>query len=370
MIASIQDRPFEQENRMEPEPMIVDAATLSEIVRSLSENLRAYYVFPGIAEQVCIRLEKGLEAGEYTQVTEGEILALALTIHMQEVTHDEHLWVRWHPDPLPEQDSQLRNNPAWMEERLAEAKLDNYGLHKVERLPGNVGYLDIRYFHRPAWGGDTAVAAMNFLANTQALIIDLRQCEGGYPGMTALFCSYLFGEEPVHLDSIYWRDEDVTQQYWTLACVPGQRFGNKPVYALISKSTFSAGEQFAYVLQAQQRAILVGERTDGGAHPGACYRIHPNFEAFIPVGRSINPVTGTDWEGCGVAPDVPVAREQTLDVAYRMALEAILARLDEAPAGTFKALAEEVKTALRKVPNFDDSRQVKPTVRRLNPENG
>lgn len=332
---------------MSNDPVVLDTTTHTELVRSLSERLKACYVFPDIAEEICIRLQKHYEDGEYADITEGEFLALALTVHMQEVNHDEHLWVRWHPEPLPDDDGPLRHNPEWIAERQQEAKLDNYGLHKVERLPGNVGYIDIRYFHRPAWGGDTAAAAMSFLANANALIIDLRQCAGGYPGMIALISSYLFGEEPVHLDSIYWRDEDVTQQYWTLPYVPGKRFGDKPVYVLIGKATFSGGEGFAYNLKTRQRATLVGEKTDGGAHAGASYRLHPHFEVFIPVGRTINPITGANWEGSGVTPDVLVPKEQAFKAAYTMALKSIIASLGESPCGPFKALAEEAQTALK-----------------------
>ena len=64
----------------------------------------------------------------------------------------------------------------------------NFGFEKVERLEGNVGYLDLRGFHRAEVGGDTAAAAMNFLANTDALIIDLRKNGGGAPDMVALIC--------------------------------------------------------------------------------------------------------------------------------------------------------------------------------------
>jgi C-terminal processing protease CtpA/Prc len=290
-----------------------------------------------------------LAEGDYADAEEGELFALALTLHLQEVSHDEHLWVRWHPEPLPEQEGQLRQNQAWQEAQRLQASLDNYGLYRVERLPGNIGYLGIHYLQRPNWGGDTAAAAMNFLSNTQALIIDLRQCTGGYPGMIALMCSYLFGEEPVHLDSIYWRDDDKTQQYWTLPFVPGKRYVEKPVYVLVSKVTFSAGEGFAYILQSRQRATLLGEKTDGGAHPGASYRLHPHFEAFIPIGRGTNPVTGTDWEGTGVLPDIVLPQAQAFTAAYRMALKAALAGLGDSPTGARLTLKEEVQKALQEL---------------------
>ena len=188
---------------------------------------------------------------------------------------------------------------------------------------------------------------MNFLANANALILDLRKCTGGYPGMIALISSYLFGEEPLHLSSIYWRDEDLTQQYWTLPYVPGKRFGNIPVYVLISKVTFSGGEEFANILKTRQRATLLGDQTDGGAHPGTTYYLHPHFEVFIPIGRTINPVSGTDWEGSGVMPDISIPQEQAFKAAYYMALKSIIASLGESPAGAFKALGEEAQAAFK-----------------------
>ncbi len=195
----------------------LDIATRQEIIQHLSEKLRKYYIFPDVAEQICQRLQNHLEDGEYTDITEGEFFAYALTTHLHEVNHDEHLWVRWYSDPLPDDEGSLLQNEERLVELRQEALLDNYGFHKVERLPGNVGYVAIRYFHRPLGGsGDTAVSAMNFLTHTNALIIDLRQCQGGSPGMVALLSSYLFAGEPIHLNSLYWREEDFTQQYWTL----------------------------------------------------------------------------------------------------------------------------------------------------------
>ncbi len=188
---------------------------------------------------------------------------------------------------------------------------------------------------------------MDFLAHTQAMIIDLRQCTGVFSGKIVLICSYLFSEEPIHLVSFYWGNEDTTQQYWTLPYVPGKRFVDKPVYVLTSDVTFSSGEMFAFILQNRQRATLIGEKTDGGAHAGASYRLHTHFEVFIPIGLSIDPLTGTNWEGSGVIPDIIVPQEQAFKVAYRMALESILARQGESPSGPFGALVKEAQQALQ-----------------------
>jgi hypothetical protein len=331
---------------MDTNPAIIDAATQKQIIDHLSAKLRACYILPNVADQIGIYLQGCWQTGEYKDLTEGNLFALALTMHLQEVSHDEHLWVRWHVETLPDDEGQLRLNPAWQEHRQLEARLANYGFYRLERLAGNIGYLDIHYFHRPEWGGDTVLSAMNFLSHTQALIIDLRQCVGGYPGMVALLCSYLFREEPIHLASIYWRDEDSTQEFWTHTSLEGQRYGEKGVYVLTSRVTFSGGEMFADILQSHKRATIIGEKTDGAAHAGASYRIHPHFEAFIPIGRTINPLTGTNWEGCGVNPDICVPKERAFEVAYKLALQSILAELGTPCSAPLLDLVAEAQTAL------------------------
>ncbi len=320
--------------------------TKVEVIAALTEKLTACYVFPELAEQIGAHLHKRLQDGEFDTLNSGSLFALALTMQLQEVNHDEHLWVSWHSQALLDDADTLRLDPTWQAARQEESRQDHYGVHKLERLAGNVGYLDIRYFHRPAWGGEAVVEAMKYLSSTAAVIIDVRNCTGGYPGMVALVCTYLFDEEPLLLDSIYWRDNDLTQQYWTLPYVPGRRFPDTPVFLLTSKKTFSAGEEIAFILQTRKRALIIGEKTDGGAHPGAPFRISPHFEAFIPIGRSISPITGSDWEGIGVTPDIPVPSEQSFNRAYQLALQRVLAEVKDSKSEPQQRLAKEAQKAL------------------------
>ena len=111
--------------------------------------------------------------------------------------------------------------------------------------------------HPLDWGGDTASAAMNSITGTNVLIIDLRKCRGGDPGMVCFLLTYFFGVERVHLNDFYLRKGSITEQYWTLPDVPGKRFGEKPVYILTSAETFSGGEEFAYDLKALKRATVI-----------------------------------------------------------------------------------------------------------------
>lgn len=328
----------------------ISSTTLKEVIHSLSDKLRAYYIFPEIAEQICERIKRYNAEGQYRDITEGDFLAYALTTHMQEVNQDKHLWVRWHAEPLPNHDGSLLKNKVRIEELKQKAKLENYGMHRVERLPGNIGLIDIRYFYRPSWGsGETITAAMNLLANMSAIIIDLRSCLGGNPSSVVLVSSYFFGEEPVHLNTLYWRENDQTEQYWTLPYIPGSRIIEQPVYILTSEKTFSAGEEFSYNLQALERATIIGEATGGGAHPGSSYRLHPHFEAFIPNGRAINPITKDNWEGVGVQPDIPVPTDKAFETAYRHSLRSVMDQIKQPKTKPMMMLMEETRTALQQM---------------------
>jgi C-terminal processing protease CtpA/Prc len=165
---------------------------------------------------------------------------------------------------------------------------------------------------------------MALLVDTKALVIDLRHCGGGDPESVMLFASYLY-DKPTHLNDVYWRDENRTEQRWTQASVVGTKYGEaRKVYLLTSGDTFSGCEDFAYALKNNKRATLVGETTGGGAHAGGPHRLDAHFMMFVPSGRPINPVTHTDWEGVGVAPDIKASAKNALDVAQVAALKAMI----------------------------------------------
>jgi C-terminal processing protease CtpA/Prc len=188
-------------------------------------------------------------------------------------------------------------------------------------------------------GGDTVAATMNFVANTDYLIFDLRDNGGGDPAMVRLICSYLFGDKSVHLNDLYMRKENKTEEYWTIPNVPGKKFLDKDVYVLTSNRTFSGAEEFSYNLKNLKRATIIGETTGGGAHPGDFERLTDHFGAFVPVGRAINPITKTNWEGTGVEPDIKVPRDQALKTAYLNALNKAYE----------KAKDENLKTNIKRV---------------------
>jgi C-terminal processing protease CtpA/Prc len=200
----------------------------------------------------------------------------------------------------------------------------NCAFEKVEWLPSNIGYLKFNGFADPEICGPTVAAAMGFLANVDALIIDLRNNGGGSPEMVAYVCSYLFTER-THLNDLYNRKEDKTTEFWTKD-VPGPRLAKQPVLVLTSKRTFSGAEEFTYNLKNLKRATIIGETTGGGAHPVSGHRIDDHFMIGVPDARAINPITKTNWEGTGVEPDIKVPASDALEVAKKMAAEQIRKR--------------------------------------------
>jgi Peptidase family S41/N-terminal domain of Peptidase_S41 in eukaryotic IRBP len=302
-----------------------------EIVTKALELLRANYVFPEQAEQAATAIEARLAAGEYDHLDE-ITLTERLTSHLQEITGDKHLRVVLGGGPGPRREGPRPepDKPPDREKMRRVGRMDNFGIRRVERLDGNVGYIDLRRMAMAANAGPAITAAMELVAGTYALIIDMRHNGGGAPDGVVFWCSYLFDERPTHLNDIFHADTGETRQFWALPYVPGTRYTDKPVYVLTSHRTFSGGEDLCYTLQALGRAQVIGETTGGGAHPTRGFPISAAVHIGVPFARSINPVTGTNWQGTGVVPDVPTDAEQAYDVAYAKALEHVLA-LDDVP---------------------------------------
>jgi retinol-binding protein 3 len=298
-------------------------AVIERAITRLNEN----YVFPETARKMEAAIRSRLAKKEYAAITSARQLAEKLTADLQEVSRDKHLRVMYSEKGFPgDRPSGAPPSTEELDQARQNLKKVNFGFEKVERLRGNVGYVDIRGFVPAEIGATTATAAMNFVANADYLIVDLRRNNGGEPAMIAYILSYLF-DQPTHLNDIYERPRNLTQQWWTMPHVPGPKFGgSKPVYVLTSRNSFSGAEEFANNIKTQKRGTIIGETTGGGAHPTQSFRLGERFAIGVPFARAINPITGSNWEGTGVAPDVPVPADDALDVAYRMILEEMLGR--------------------------------------------
>jgi len=297
----------------------IDAATRAKVIDGAVAALNDIYVFPETAKKMEEAVRAHQQKGDYDAISDGDDFAKRLTDDFQAISHDKHLRVMFSPAALPDFDNQKPDPKRDAEERK-EMERVNCGFKKAEILEGNIGYLKFDFFADPGVCGPTVVAAMNFLANADAVIFDLRENGGGDPKMVAFVSSYLFAER-THLNDLWTRKGDVTEQYWTDPYVPGKRLDGKPAFVLTSKNTFSGGEEFTNNLKVLKRATIVGETSGGGAHPVRGHRITEHFGIGVPFARAINPVNHTNWEGTGVEPDVKVAATDALSTAEKLAGE-------------------------------------------------
>ncbi|MFD6186694.1 S41 family peptidase [Streptomyces goshikiensis] len=287
------------------------APVIDETARLLTEH----YVFPEIAEQLAGVLRRRLTEGAY-DVDDAEELARLVTADLQSVNGDRHLRLKHHADPVSP-----KQGAASLDAMRRDFDTSLGGAPRVQLLDGGVAVVELAPMLFPLeWAAEPLGAALTLASRARALIVDLRANRGGDPDTVAFVCSYLL-DERTHLNTMHWRGGERVEQSWSLPHVPGARFGgSKPLYVLSSDSTFSAAEELAYDLQQLGRAVVVGERTRGGAHPCNGWTVHPHLEATIPVGRAVNPVSGANWEGTGVQPDVPCAAADSLARAHALAL--------------------------------------------------
>ena len=299
-------------------PPALTPADRAEVIANSATLLEQRYVD---ARQGALRARQlRRERSRWDGIRDPRAFAEAVTQWLQRSSGDGHLGLSFSEQPIAEQAGESTFSASEME-RWYGAQL-NHGVEKIERLDGNIILLDLRVFPPPAMAGDVIAAAMTVAAQGDALIIDLRE-NGGGAETNSLVAGYLVeGGSP--LSGSYDRPSDTRRANVSPDWVPGRRFGaDKPLFILTSRKTFSAAEALAYDLQALKRATIVGETTGGGAHPYEYRRVHRHFALDLPEGRSINPITGGNWQGVGVKPDVAVPATQALDRALAMARAAI-----------------------------------------------
>jgi hypothetical protein len=301
------------------ENVTLDAALRKKVMDGVAENLTESYIDAALATQMVDAMRMHATKGEYDSITDGDVFAERLTKDLRAISHDKHLGVSFSPFKTPQ-----RKEPSAEDEARAHQQMErnNCFFQKVEILPNNIGYIKFDAFADASFCGPTVVAAIGFVAHTDALIFDIRQNGGGQPAMVTMIASYLF-DKPTHLIDMYNRKEDKTVQNWTLSYLPGQRLTKQPVFVLTSKRTFSGAEEFAFDLKNQKRATVIGETTGGGAHPVSGHPVADYFMVGVPFAKSLDPVTKTNWEGTGVEPDVKVDAADALTTAEKLALEKI-----------------------------------------------
>ncbi len=290
-------------------------------VEALAAAIDAQFYDPARAGRIAAELRAEARKGTYDKLTDPRDFAAALTERLR--PQDGHFAVNWTPPAAASTAGPARSGPPPFLSRRG-----GYGFVAVKVLPGNIGYIDMRGFADFAPTGDQAArqaadAALALVAGTDALIFDMRDNGGGSAVMVGYLVGHFVPDGAKIYNTFKTRGEPDSDEAPTVP-ITGRRL-DVPLYVLTSGRTASAAESFAYTLQAAKRASVVGEASAGGANPGGGAPLGDGLSVFISSGTPINPITGKNWEGTGVTPDVAVPAAQALDRAQQLALTQLVA---------------------------------------------
>ena len=336
------------QNAPAPAPSVADA-----VANAVAER----YVYPEAGVKIAAYVRNQAAKGAYAGLT-GGALADALTRDLRVENGDRHLYVQYQPNAGGAPQAGSAGAPVRMIPGSSPAQADlyrrrNYFLNRAERLDGNIAYLEVRrFFGMTDDAIAAATAAMAFLENADAFIVDVRYAPGGDVRMVDTLASYFFDKVTPTLAS-YSRSRNETIQRSTLDNLPGKRRPSIPLYVLISRDTGSAAEDFAFLLQQAGRATLVGDRTAGAGNMNAVLGIGGGYSLSVSIGRTFNPKTNQGWEAIGVKPDVQASAPDALDVAHRLALTTLMDKASSPALRIELAWTRDGIDARRKPPAVD-----------------
>lgn len=307
----------------------VDPATRDRLVAFVAQRVGDRYVSPAVGRRVSDGVMALHRAGRYGALGTASALTDTLTEDLRRIGGDSHLQVVFSVRPRPMSAGGAPSPDEARRQREA-AAARNFGWHRVERLDGNVGYIEVGRFEPPEDAGPVMAAAMQFLSSTDAIIVDLQTNGGGHARTVNAFVSY-FLPPGMHVSTLHRRDPADSVRAMTDSVLPAPRYLDRPVFVLTAARTYSGAEGFTYALRMRGRATVVGERTRGGANPGEWQQMNEHFAVFVPTARVADGVTGGNWEGTGIQPDIAAAPRDGLAVAHASALEKLLAERPDSP---------------------------------------
>lgn len=311
-----------------PAALAADEVNGDAVAEKYAALLDRDYVYPETGRKYAAALRAGIKAGRYKTLS-GEALARAIDTDIDAVAPDGHLRLRIPEEARPSgaAGSGGGGGPA------PGPRPQKVPIEQAGWIAPGIAFVRFNVF--PNDPGVTAQAAkfMADHADAKAIIFDIRSHGGGGLDQMDVIFPWIFGKEtrlvtmatrasvdaeggsPISsiasLRMVKGDPAMVTREHWVTPNAD-KRLRDAKIYVLTSGATGSAAEHFSLAMKHTGRGVLVGSATGGANHFGRGDDLGGGYGAFIPVGRTYDPVTGKDWEGDGVQPDIAVAPADAL----------------------------------------------------------
>jgi len=184
------------------------------------------------------------------------------------------------------------------------------------KLQDNIGYIHISDMsHNQRHYKKAMTEIMDYLKDTKAIIIDVRQNGGGWDETTKTIGGRFFTEKTNYL-IVRKRNGPKHTDFTEAVTYYIEPYGDfqytKPVALLTHRETGSAAETFTLGMKRRINLIQIGDTTAGGMSD-AIMRELPNGWLFqISIGDYLD-YNNVSWESIGVPPDI-VVQNDSVDI--------------------------------------------------------
>lgn len=229
----------------------VTAELKEQTIKDLAALLPERYAYKELGPKLQLLLLNNLAGGKYNRITSAEEFSEVVTKDLRSLNSDRHLALNYNPASAPAPNNSVP--PPTPEERAKRAsqfnRQMNFGFEKVQFLNGNIGYLKFNYFDAYLdYSAPVVDAAMSFLRNCDAIIIDLRDNGGGASQMVGYIEGFFFRERTL-IGTSYDRLTDTSSEGFISPQPKEKQIAAGDIYLLTSKRTISAAEALAYDLK-------------------------------------------------------------------------------------------------------------------------
>jgi len=329
------------------------------MVQTLTKYIKSNYVSGDLAKQMSDTVNWKFTNGKYDPSLNLDEFAFEITKDLRRVSKDEHISVtRPIYKPFDEiaydnkfegmTDKQRRKYfeksqkdfKKFEAEYKKRTKDDMFTYGEIKILPGNIGYVEIRDFGSTSYdkkqnkGRVSIESVMKFLKNTNSIIIDLRDNQGGFIKQAAKFCSYFSPSTSNYFITTEWhfrydssgieRELSDVKKIHTSDRIDNSFTSLKSIYILTSNRTFSAAELSTYKIKRFNSAAttIVGEKTNGGGNGHSGGTTEKYFSAVVPYLKAYDESNANyNLEAKGITPDIVTLADSALTISYRLALK-------------------------------------------------